>query len=183
MAELAMGVLRSRSRWVALASLATLVVVGLALWPKAPGRPALALSFSDGEDRPVTLADFQGKVLLLNLWATWCAPCRHEMPALDRLQEKLGGRDFQVVALSVDRGGLAAVRRFYEQVGVRSLSVYVDAPGTALRQTGATGLPTTLLIDRNGREIRRFIGPAEWDGPAMVDLVQNAVVTEKRRAP
>lgn len=179
----AVGFLRSRSRWIVLTVLAALVVVGLALWPKAPGRPALGLSFSDGEGRPVTLADFQGKVLLLNLWATWCAPCRHEMPALDRLQEKLGGRDFQIVALSVDRGGLPAVRRFYEQVGVRSLPIYIDTAGTALRQAGATGLPTTLLLDRNGREIRRFVGPAEWDGPAMVAVVQNTVASETGRAP
>lgn len=138
-------------------------------------RPVLNLSFSDGAGAQSSLAAFRGKVVLVNLWATWCAPCRLEMPALDRLQEKLGGPDFQVIALSVDRTGISAVRRFYQEIGVRNLPVSVDASGAAMQQAEATGLPTTLLFDRDGREIGRFVGPAEWDGPRIEAILRSAI--------
>jgi thiol-disulfide isomerase/thioredoxin len=120
-------------------------------------------AFVDGAGRKVTLADFRKKVVLLNIWATWCPPCRKEMPALDRLQQQLGGPGFQVVALSIDRGGAVAVRGFYEETDVRGLAVYVDESGQAPSRLGVVGLPTTLLIDGAGREIGRLTGAAEWD--------------------
>ncbi|MDE4915960.1 TlpA disulfide reductase family protein [Methylobacterium sp. 092160098-2] len=161
---------------------AVLLLAGGALWSNVagPGSPT-ALAFVDGEGRPSRLADFRGKVVLVNLWATWCLPCRHEMPALDRLQGKLVGTDFQVVALSVDRGGAAVVRRFYETVGVRHLSVFLDTAGAALPQVGAAGLPTTLLFDRDGHEIGRFVGPAEWDGPRLEAILRNAIAQQGGR--
>src|SRR5262249_34528033 len=122
-----------------------------------------------------TLADFKGKVVLLNIWATWCGPCRKEMPALDRLQAALAGPDFEVVALSIDRGGMDAVRKFFADIGIRNLAMYLDSSGQALRTLSALGLPTTLLIDREGREIGRLIGPAEWDSPEMVEFVRCVV--------
>jgi thiol-disulfide isomerase/thioredoxin len=126
------------------------------------------LRFKDGSGKPVSLADFRGKVVLLNVWATWCGPCREEMPTLDRLQATLGGPDFAVIALSIDRAGIAVVDAFYTEIGVENLSRYIDESGRVAQQLNALGLPTTLLLDREGREIARHVGPAEWDTPAMV---------------
>jgi len=126
------------------------------------------LRFTDGSGKPLSLADFRGKLVLLNLWATWCGPCREEMPTLGRLQAELGGPDFEVVALSIDRAGIAVVDAFYAEIGVKNLARYIDDSGKVAQQLNALGLPTTLLLDREGREIARHVGPAEWDRPAMV---------------
>jgi len=130
------------------------------------------LGFVDGDGRAASLADFRGRVVLLNLWATWCVPCRREMPALDRLQAKLGGAEFIVVPLSIDRGGLPPVKRFYEELGLQALGVFVDQSGTATGKRGTAGVPTTLLIDREGREIGRLLGAAEWDSPEAITLIR-----------
>ena len=155
--------------------------------PTAPAATPLELSlfdrprdvpeirFKNAEERDLTLADFRGKVVLLNIWATWCVPCRKEMPALDRLQAQLGDDDFVVLPLSIDRAGLPAVRRFYEELGLQKLGIYIDASGAAPRALGAPGVPTTLLIDRQGREIARKMGAAEWDGPEMVALIRHQI--------
>jgi thiol-disulfide isomerase/thioredoxin len=123
-----------------------------------------AIQFEDADGQPRSLSDFHGKVVLLNIWATWCTPCRKEMPTLDRLQAALGGADFEVVALSIDRR-MEAVRKFFAEIGIQKLAMYVDSSAKATRQLGAVGLPTTLLIDHDGRETARLIGPAEWDSP------------------
>jgi thiol-disulfide isomerase/thioredoxin len=119
--------------------------------------------FQDAEGRERTLADWRGKVVLLNLWATWCLPCRKEMPSLDRLQKELGSDTFEVVALSVDRKGLEASRKFLDETKVERLALYVDASTRANTELRAVGLPVTLLIDAQGRELGRLLGPAEWD--------------------
>lgn len=172
--------------------------VGGALMLRAPVGPALDgipkgfvlsdvpqavpdLRFTDGEGRPRALADFRGKVVLLNVWATWCLPCRKEMPTLDRLQAALGGGGFEVVALSIDRQGAEAVRTFYSEIGVRNLAVHVDAQGQALSALAAIGLPTTILIDAEGREIGGLMGPAEWDAPEMVTFLKLIVKREGER--
>ncbi len=138
-------------------------------------RPVPEVRFTDGEGRDLSLDRFRGKVVLLNLWATWCAPCRREMPALDRLQARLGGDDFEVLALAVDRGGAAKVKEFLDELGIERLGLYVDSSTRALRALGAYGLPTTLLIDRAGREVMRVIGATEWDGAEIVDLVRHLI--------
>ena len=138
-------------------------------------KPVAAIKFDDAQGQSRNLADFKGKVVLLNIWATWCGPCRKEMPALDRLQAALGGPDFEVVALSIDRGGMDAARKFLADIGIRTLAIYLDSSGQALRTLSALGLPTTLLIDREGREIGRLIGPADWDSPEMVEFVRCVV--------
>ena len=102
-------------------------------------RPAPELRFIDGAGQQRTLADSRGKTVLLNLWATWCVPCRTEMPALDRLQVRLGGPDFEVVALSIDRMGLPAVQAFYAELGLKALTIYVDETGRAANQLSASG--------------------------------------------
>ncbi len=138
-------------------------------------RPVPEVRFTDGEGRDLSLDRFRGKVVLLNLWATWCAPCRREMPALDRLQARLGGDDFEVLALAVDRGGAAKVKAFLDELGIERLGLYVDSTTRALRALGAYGLPTTLLIDRAGNEVMRVIGATEWDGAEVVDLVRHLI--------
>ena len=114
--------------------------------------PVPEINFDDAEGQARKLADFKGKVLLVNIWATWCGPCRTEMPALDRLQARLGGSDFEVIPVSIDRGGMEAIRKFYSEIGVRNLAMYIDSSGQVLRQTRALGLPTTLLMDSSGQE-------------------------------
>jgi thiol-disulfide isomerase/thioredoxin len=131
-------------------------------------RPVAPLNFTDGEDSPMILADFRGRMVLLNLWATWCVPCRKEMPALARLQAKLGGPGFTVVPLSIDHRGRDVVARFYRELGLTSLGIYVDRSGNATFAVNAMGMPTTLLIDAQGRELGRVVGPTEWDGTAML---------------
>ena len=134
------------------------------------------LRFENGDGAALTLADFRGKVVLLNSWAAWCIPCRKEMPTLGRLQAKLGGKGFEVVALSVDQRGAAAVWAFYEDTGIHGLAVYVDRSGYAVGALNLMGIPTTLLIDRDGRELGRAVGPAEWDSPEIVILINRIVV-------
>lgn len=131
--------------------------------------------FEDGAGGKHHLADFRGRVVLLNLWATWCAPCRAEMPTLDRLQARLGSPEFEVVALSLDSGGPAAVKRFFGGIGVHSLGIYVDPSMDAQGALGAVGVPTTLLIDRDGREVARKLGPAAWDSHEVVDFIRKYV--------
>jgi len=133
------------------------------------------IHFADAADRELTLADFRGKVVLLNIWATWCVPCRKELPALDRLQAKLGGDDFIVLPLSIDRAGLPAVQRFYGKLGLQKLGIYLDSAGAGSRGLGIPGVPTTLLIDRDGREVARKMGAAEWDGPEMAALIRRQI--------
>jgi thiol-disulfide isomerase/thioredoxin len=134
--------------------------------------PVADITFDDAEGQARKLADFKGKVLLVNIWATWCGPCRTEMPALDRLQARLGGADFEVIPVSIDRAGMESIRKFYSGIGVRNLAMYIDPSGQVLRRTRAPGLPTTLLIDRGGQEIGRAIGPAEWDAPEIAEFLR-----------
>jgi thiol-disulfide isomerase/thioredoxin len=134
-----------------------------------------AIKFQDAEGKERTLADWRGKVVLLNLWATWCLPCRKEMPALDRLQKELGSDKFEVVALSVDRKGAQASRKFLEETKVERLALYVDPSSRANTELRALGLPVTLLIDRQGREIGRLLGPAEWDSEDAMRLIRAVV--------
>ncbi len=130
------------------------------------------ISFEDGQGAKHTLADFRGRTVLLNIWATWCVPCRKEMPSLDRLQQKVGGPAFQVLVLSIDTDGAAGVRRFYDEVAIRTLDISVDPTTRASDKLGVMGIPTTLLVDPRGREIARRTGPAEWDSPEAVAVIQ-----------
>ena len=133
------------------------------------------IHFADDQGYHLTLGDFRGRVVLLNVWATWCVPCRKEMPALDRLQARLGGNDFLVIPLSIDRDGVAPVKRFYQQLGLEKLAIYVDPSGKGARALAVPGVPTTLLIDRRGHEIARKMGPAEWDGQETLSLVEQTI--------
>ena len=131
-----------------------------------------AVSFTDMDGEELTLAAFEGRFVLLNFWATWCAPCREEMPSLDRLQRALGGEAFAVVTVASGRNPPPAIRRFFEEEGVTDLPVYLDPRQAMSRQMGVFGLPTTVLIDPEGREIGRLRGDADWAGAEALALIE-----------
>ena len=135
--------------------------------------PAPQTGFFDRSGALVTLAAFRGRVVLLNFWATWCAPCIREMPALDRLQADLGDQGLAVLAVSQDRGGAKVVRPFLEKLKLDNLAIYLDPAGKLGRDAGLRGLPTTLLIDRRGRLVGGLQGPAEWDSPEAARLIRH----------
>lgn len=128
-------------------------------------RPRIAESWRDQYGNEINLDDFAGKVVLLNFWATWCPPCRKEMPGIDRLAGELGGDDLEVIALSMDRFDIERVTDFFDDIDVQNLDVHQDRVGAVARRAGALGLPVTILLDRQGREVARLTGEAEWDGP------------------
>ena len=149
--------------------------VGIASDPKR--LPELA--FTDTDGKPRTLASFQGKTVLLNLWATWCVPCRKEMPALDALQGKLGGDAFQVVAVNIDTRNLDKPKAWLDEVGIKQLGYYADPSAKVfqdLKVIGkALGMPTTLLVDPNGCELGVLAGPAEWASDDAIKLIETAI--------
>lgn len=137
-----------------------------------PLRPAPPETFVAPDGATVDLKRFKGKVLLVNFWATWCAPCLREMPALDRLQASLGSERFQVVTISVDRQGQAVVQPFLKRLGLGHLPAYLDQESALLHAFGARGLPTSYLIDADGTLVGFLEGPAEWDSPAAKALIE-----------
>jgi thiol-disulfide isomerase/thioredoxin len=141
-----------------------------------------ALVFADAGGHPLTLGDFRGRVVLLNIWATWCVPCRQEMPALDRLEGTLGGKSFVVLPLSIDHGGAPAVDRFYRRLGLKRLGVYVDPSARIAGALALPGVPTSFLLNAEGHEVARKIGPAEWDGPQMTALIRRYLPPVSRKA-
>lgn len=139
-----------------------------------------AISFQNEAGATMSLADFRGRVVLLNIWATWCPPCREEMPSLDRLNAKLGGPAFEVVALSIDRDS-ALVKPFYQEFEIQTLRGYFDPSSKVSNTLRAPGVPTTLLIDQEGREIGRALGPAAWDSPQVEALIDSALLSSTRK--
>jgi thiol-disulfide isomerase/thioredoxin len=137
----------------------------------AEPKPMPDLSFAGSDGTMKRLSDFRGKVVVLNFWATWCAPCKVEMPALDRLQAALGGPGFEVVALSIDRTGPDKPRAFLEQGGMSHLALYIDETGESAIRVKAGGVPVTLILDREGREVARLLGTAEWDSPEALQFI------------
>ncbi|MGV1013986.1 MAG: TlpA family protein disulfide reductase [Methyloceanibacter sp.] len=138
--------------------------------------------FTGANGTTKSLTDFSGKVVLLNIWATWCVPCREEMPMLDTLQAELGGKDFEVVAVSIDKGGPDKARDFLEETGVTHLALFTDPPGKLFSTLKAVGMPTTLLIDREGREIGRLVGPADWASAEAKRLIEAAIAAPQPSA-
>ncbi len=169
----ATGEIREKLRPLAIGDMAALFVAD-----EVEDRKAIA--FEDDNGGAVTLGDWQGRVVLLNLWATWCPPCRAEMPALDELQARLGGEEFEVVAVNIDRGGTDKGEAFYEEIGLKNLGFYYDGTSPGLvRELAVIGMPTTLLIDRQGREIARIAGPAEWASDDAVRLIEAAIAADE----
>jgi len=133
------------------------------------------LHFVDGAGAAFGNDVFKGKVTLLNLWATWCAPCRKEMPELSALQKELGGADFQVVELSEDLKGYGPSFKFLEQVKAQNLALYADEKGAALEALRGPGLPLTLLLNREGKEVGRLLGPANWAGDEAKAIIRGVI--------
>jgi thiol-disulfide isomerase/thioredoxin len=141
---------------------------------KVPG-----LAFQDAAGKPLFLADWRGRMVLLNLWATWCVPCRQEMPALDALQQRLGSPGFEVVAVNIDTRDPDKPKAWLKEVGIEKLAYYADSTAKTfqdLKEIGrAFGMPTTLLVDKQGCEIGTIAGPAEWASDDAIKLIQAAI--------
>ena len=133
------------------------------------------VAFEGPDGVPKTLADFKGKVVLLNIWATWCVPCREEMPQLNALEAELGGDNFEVLAINIDKGGVEKAKAFLDETGAKDLAFYADPTGKLFSKLKAVGMPTTLLLDAQGQEIGRLVGPADWASPEAKRLVEWAV--------
>jgi thiol-disulfide isomerase/thioredoxin len=135
-------------------------------------KPRLSEGFENENGKRMTLADFAGKMVVLNFWATWCPPCRAEMPSLDRLAGIVKKDGVEVVALSTDRGGVRQVKPFFDEIGVKNLAIYNDKTNKTAREAALIGLPVTLILDRQGREIARLTGDAHWDSDTAVAIVR-----------
>jgi thiol-disulfide isomerase/thioredoxin len=178
----------NRQQWTFIAGIVMTVVFGGALALKL--RPQLDLIEIGGTapsfratdlrgGRPVTLADYRGKVILLNVWATWCSPCRVEMPSMERLHQKLAGTDFRIVAVSVDgdafyaadKEGPSAIMAFVNQMGL-TFDILHDPSGAIRTTYQTTGVPESFLIDRDGVIVKKVIGAAEWDGPVNEAIIR-----------
>ncbi len=137
------------------------------------------LAFKDADGNAKKLSDWRGKTVLVNLWATWCVPCRKEMPALDHLQAQLGGDNFEVVAINIDTRDLDRPRKFMQDINLQKLAYYADSDARVfqdLKSAGrALGMPTSVLIDTQGCEIGTLAGPAEWGSPEAVKLIEAAM--------
>ena len=137
------------------------------------------LAFTDEAGKPMSLGSFRGRTVLLNLWATWCVPCRKEMPTLDALAGELASKDFQVVAVNIDTRDPDKPKRFLKDIGVRKLAYYTDPSAKAFQDLKAIGrafgMPTTMLIDPHGCEIATIAGPADWASPDAIKLIKAAL--------
>ena len=164
-----------------LAGLNTGAMAAFVVRPEPLALPDVTFAAADGAE--TSLKALKGKVVLLNIWATWCVPCREEMPQLNALQAELGGDGFEVVAINIDKGGPDKARKFLEETKAADLAPYTDPSGKLFATLKAVGMPTTLLIDREGREIGRLVGPADWASPEAKRLVEAAIAGSTSRQP
>lgn len=194
--------LRKTTKYAALAVLALSAGIGAAVLfsgltarnPEAPAavdsqagggfirhiepQPIPDIAFKDADGHTLRLSDWRGRMVLLNLWATWCAPCKTEMPSLDRLQAKLGGTNVAVLALSTDRGGPKLPAEFFDREGIAHLKLYNDNTGEAAIRMKAAGLPLTAVVNESGQEIARLVGPAQWDSPEMIAQLEAMIARD-----
>ncbi len=176
-------------RWYILSSVLAGIPVALALPARAAGemdrfkkakapKPLPDLAFQDANDKPLRFADFRGRALLINFWATWCAPCVKEMPSLDRLQAKFPKDKFLVLPLSIDGPTRPKVAPFYKDQKLAHLGIYFDKGRKAMQGLDVSLLPTSILVDPMGREIGRLEGDADWDMPEGVALMKAAIASQ-----
>lgn len=170
----------NRRQWTLIAGIVMTVVFGTALAIKL--RPELALievgsrapAFGAVDlraNRPVSLADYRGQVVLVNVWATWCAPCRAEMPSMERVHRKLAGTDFRILAVSVDQEGGDVVMAFVNELGL-TFDILHDQAGAIQGIYQTTGVPESFLLDRDGTIMKKVIGATEWDSPVNEALIR-----------
>ncbi len=133
--------------------------------------PAPSSAFVHADGQAQTLEAWRGKYVLLNFWATWCAPCRHEMPMLSELQTAFAGDKFEVITIATGRNGVDDMRRFFKEIGVSNLPLHRDPKQILTREMAVRGLPVTVLMDPQGREIARMVGPADWSAQNAQTLI------------
>ena len=136
---------------------------------KSPAPEVSVVSVANGSS--LKLSDLKGKVVLLNFWATWCPPCREEIPSMMKLNSLMAGKPFQMVAVSIDEGGKPAIESFFKETGY-SLPTYQDASGASPKAYGVTGVPETFIIDKNGVLVKKIIGGAAWNSPEVVSFLE-----------
>ena len=146
-----------------------------ALVTSDPPKPLPPVRFTARDGKPEVIGDFAGKGVVLNLWATWCAPCVAELPSLDALAERLAPDGIVVVALSSDRGGAASVDEYYRAHEITHLGVWLDPDGTVMGTLAARGIPTTLILDRQGRERARLEGGVDWNSTYTLDTIRKLI--------
>jgi len=150
--------------------------------PLHPPKPVPLTPFFENGDIERTIADYKGKVVVMNFWAKWCAPCLREMPSLDRLQAKMKDQGVEVLALSLDRKGAKDVVPYFKTAIIKNLAVLIDKGRKVARSLGVKGLPTTVIIDKQGREVGRLEGPAEWDSNEVISLLKTHLEMEPKAA-
>ena len=173
----------SRSAWFGTVAVALLVALSAAaaaeeeklrlgeFIPESAPQPAPETGFTDADGNPASFADFKGKPVVVNLWATWCQPCLKEMPSLDRLQSRLDDK-LAVAAISEDRAGATRVAPFVAAMGLQKLKIYLDPKSDVGHAFNVRGLPTSVVIDASGRVVGRVEGAAEWDSEAMMAVLK-----------
>lgn len=142
--------------------------------------PISSISYYDGDGQETNLSQYQGKTLVLNFWATWCAPCRKEMPSLSELQKQLGDDTFTVVTIATMRNSPKSIQEFFDKIDVENLSQYNDSKGALSRSMGVLGLPTTLIVSKSGHELGRLLGDADWASPEAIELMSAIKAADKR---
>lgn len=136
---------------------------------KSPAPDVSVVSLANGA--PLKLSDLKGKVVLLNFWATWCPPCREEIPSMMKLNSLMAGKPFQMVAVSIDEGGKPAIESFFKETGF-SLPTYIDESGASAKSYGVTGVPESFIIDKQGLLVKKIIGGFAWDSPEAVSFLE-----------
>ncbi len=158
-----------------------LVVFALALWgcareekPALEGNAAPDFTLNNLAGQEVKLADLRGKVVLVNFWATWCPPCREEIPSMERLNKAMAGKPFQMLAISIDEGGKGAVEGFFNKAGV-ALPTLLDPGQKTGKRYGITGVPETFIVDKKGVILKKVVGPIDWGDPMVIGCLENAM--------
>ena len=136
-------------------------------------KPGFVSLFEDANNNKFSISNFSGKLVLVNLWATWCEPCKEEMPSLDRLQSYFDKEQFHILAISVDRGPKKGSLKFFKDFDIENIDLFFDDRNDIPREIKALGLPVSIFIDSSGKEIARLIGPAEWDDQYFIDFVES----------
>lgn len=142
-------------------------------------KPVTTAAFQDAAGNEVSFSDFKGKVILVNLWATWCAPCIREMPDLNELQKSLGNENFEVVLISQNSDGIASSLEFLKTNNITNLTTYIDSNRNIARSLKTNALPTSILINDEGQEVGRLVGPAEWNSGDAQALINYFILKQK----
>lgn len=138
----------------------------------AENQPAPEIVVNGMNGSPLKLSDLKGKVVLLNFWATWCPPCREEIPSMIKLNKIMAGKQFQMVAVSIDEGGRPSIESFFQTTGFSDLPAYTDPDSRAAKAYGITGVPETFIINKNGIIVKKVIGPLAWDSPDVTAFLE-----------